>query len=38
MIRLINQTCKANGVSELPIGKALMNAAQICSNSVNFYA
>ena len=32
MIRLINQTRKANGVSELPINEALMNAAQICSN------
>jgi len=28
MIRLINQTRKANGVSELPINEALMNAAQ----------
>ena len=32
IIRLINQTRKANGVSELPINEALMNAAQICSN------
>ena len=32
MIRLINQTRKANGVPELPINEALMNAAQICSN------
>ena len=32
MIRLINQTRKANGVSELPINEALMNAAQACSN------
>ena len=32
MIRLINQTRKANGVSELPISEALMNAAQVCSN------
>ena len=32
MIRLINQTRKANGVSELPVNEALMNAAQICSN------
>ena len=32
MIRLINQTHKANGVSELPINGALMNAAQVCSN------
>jgi len=31
-IRLINQTRKANGVSELPINEALMNAAQICSS------
>ena len=28
MIRLINQTRKANGVSELPVNEALMNAAQ----------
>ena len=32
MIRLINQTRKDNGVSELPISEALMNAAQACSN------
>ena len=32
MIRLINQTRKANGVSELPVSKTLMNAAQTCSN------
>lgn len=32
MIRLINQTRKANGVSELPIDEALMNTAQVCSN------
>ena len=32
MIRLINQTRKDNGGSELPVSKALMNAAQICSN------
>ncbi len=32
MIRLINQTRKANGVSELPASEALMNAAQVCSN------
>ena len=32
MIRLINQTRKDNGVSELPINDALMNAAQACSN------
>ena len=32
MIRLINQTRKANGVPELPVSEALMNAAQICSN------
>ena len=32
MIRLIKQTRKANGVSELPINEALMNAAQVCSN------
>ena len=32
IIRLINQTRKANGVSELPVNEALMNAAQVCSN------
>ena len=32
MIRLINQTRKANGVSELPVSEALMTAAQACSN------
>ena len=32
LIRLINQTSNANGVSELPVNKALMNAAQACSN------
>ncbi len=32
VIRLINQTRKANGVSELPVNEALMNAAQACSN------
>ena len=32
MIRLINQTRKVNGVSELPVSEALMNAAQTCSN------
>jgi len=32
MIRLINQTRKANGVPELSINEALMNAAQTCSN------
>ena len=32
MIRLINQIRKANGVSELPVNEALMNAAQACSN------
>ena len=31
MIRLINQTRKANGVSELPVNEALMNAAQTIS-------
>ena len=29
MIRLINQTRKDNGVSELPVSEALMNAAQV---------
>ena len=32
MIRLINQTRKDNGVSELPVGESLMNAAQACSD------
>lgn len=32
MIRLINQTRKANGVPELPVSEALMNAAQTCSD------
>lgn len=32
MIRLINQTRKANGVPELSINEALMNDAQTCSN------
>ena len=32
LIRLINQTRKANGISELPVNEALMNAAQVCSN------
>ncbi len=32
IIRLINQTRKDNGVAELPINEALMNAAQICSS------
>ncbi len=32
LIRLINQTRKANGVSELPVSEALMNAAQTCSD------
>ena len=32
MTRLINQTRKDNGVSELPVNDALMNAAQACSN------
>ena len=32
LIRLINQTRKDNGVPELPVNEALMNAAQICSN------
>jgi len=32
MIRLINQTRRANGVSELPVREALMTAAQSCSN------
>ena len=32
IIRLINQTRKDNGVSELAVNEALMNAAQACSN------
>ena len=32
LIRLINQTRKDNGVPELPVNEALMNAAQACSN------
>ncbi|MDE7054642.1 MAG: CAP domain-containing protein [Oscillospiraceae bacterium] len=32
MIRLINQTRKNYGVSELPVNEALMNATQACSN------
>ena len=32
LIRLINQTRKANGVSELPVNDALMSAAQACSD------
>ncbi len=32
MIRLINQTRKDNGVPELLVNDALMNAAQACSN------
>ena len=32
LIRLINQTRTANGVSELPINEALMTAAQTCSD------
>lgn len=32
MIRLINQTRKANGVPDLLVSEALMNAAQACSN------
>ena len=32
LIRLINQTRRANGVSELTVSEALMNAAQACSD------
>lgn len=32
LIRLINQTRRANGVSELTVNEALMNAAQACSD------
>ncbi len=37
LIRLINQTRKANGVSELPVSEALMNAAQACSDQQYTY-
>ena len=33
LVRLINQARAANGVSELPVSDALMNAAQACSDS-----
>ena len=33
LIRLINQTRKANGVPELPVSEVLMTAAQVCSDS-----
>lgn len=33
VVRLTNQTRKANGVSELPVSDALMSAAQACSDS-----
>lgn len=32
IVQLVNQIRKTNGVSELPINEALMNAAQVCSN------
>ena len=32
IVQLVNQTRKANGVSELPINEAQMNAALVCSN------
>lgn len=32
LVRLINQTRAANGVSELPVNDALMSAAQACSD------
>lgn len=34
MIRLINQTRRANGVGELTVNEALMNAAQDCSTQM----
>ena len=34
MIRLINQTRRANGVGELTVNEALMNAAQDCSSQM----
>ena len=33
LVRLINQTRKANGMAELPVSDALMSAAQACSDS-----
>ena len=36
MIRLINETRTANGVSELSVNEALMNAAQTCSGPVSY--
>ena len=33
LVRLINQTRKANGVPELPVSEVLMTAAQVCSDS-----
>jgi len=35
MIRLINETRRANGVGELVVNDALMNAAQECSTKMN---
>ena len=32
IVRLVNQTRKANGASELPINEALMKATQVCSD------
>lgn len=32
IIRLVNETRVANGVPELPVSEALMNAAQVCSD------
>ena len=32
LVRLINQTRRANGVAELPVSDALMDAAQVCSD------
>ena len=33
MIRLINQVRRENGVAEVPVSEALMNAAQFCSDN-----
>ena len=32
LVRLINQTRRDNGVAELPVSDALMDAAQVCSD------
>ena len=37
MIRLINQARRANGVSELPVNDALMDASQTISSKMYFW-